>query len=376
MTANVRRPVFLESRDEFCDGVMQSLTCNGQAPHRISMRQLSLCIGPRALHDAKEVVRMTHGWANPAKMLTAASRHAGIARRLRQEGANMVYVWRGLLGRAALAARAANAADLACVFFERGPLPGWLQIDMQGVNARSSIPRDAAFFRNWRSQCGKTSSGWRDLRETLAARSPRRKQVAQAARADWSDEAPFLFCPLQLNAASDLLPDAGWVADPADLIAALAAASRALPAGWHLRLKPHPNARGDLARLVARHPQDRLVIDRDTNSLDQLRASQGVITVNSAMGLEAFFFDKPVIVLGASYYGGLGRTRTADSIPALSSLLRQPWALDFDQAARDDLMDFLFSDFFVPEADLRAGRFDVAALVARHARHRALMDLA
>jgi len=141
MTANVRRPVFLESRDEFCDGVMQSLTCNGQAPHRISMRQLSLCIGPRALHDAKEVVRMTHGWANPAKMLTAASRHAGIARRLRQEGANMVYVWRGLLGRAALAARAANAADLACVFFERGPLPGWLQIDMQGVNARSSIPR-------------------------------------------------------------------------------------------------------------------------------------------------------------------------------------------------------------------------------------------
>ena len=118
------------------------------------------------------------------------------------------------------------------------------------------------------------------------------------------------------------------------------------------------------------------MIDRDTNSLDQLRASQGVITVNSAMGLEAFFFDKPVIVLGASYYGGLGRTRTADSIPALSSLLRQPWALDFDQAARDDLMDFLFSDFFVPEAGLRAGRFDVAALVARHARHRALMDLA
>jgi len=39
-------------------------------------------------------------------------------------------------------------------------------------------------------------------------------------------------------------------------------------------------------------------------------------------------------------------------------------------------MDFLFSDFFVPEAHLRAGRFDVAALVARHARHRALMDLA
>lgn len=54
-------------------------------------------------------------------------------------------------------------------------------------------------------------------------------------------------------------------------------------------------------------------------------------------------------------------------------MIADPGALDFDQAARDDLMNFLFNDFFVREEDLKSGRFDVASLMDRHARHNAIL---
>lgn len=371
MTPAFSNSAYLESGDPFCDGVMQALLCNARPPRGISPRQLSLRIGPAAISDARTLQRR-HG-ISAAKTLVTAARHAGIAHSLGAGRIDLLYVWRGLMGRAELGAMAAGSQGIACVYFEGGALPGYFQIDMQGVNARASIPRDPRFFSRWRETWTGPLLDWRSLRGTISAAKPRRNLVAQEPRGDWSAEGPFLFCPFQMNAAGETLPDGGWVADPADLVAALALASHALPAGWHLRLKPHPNARGDLTDLVARHPDARLVLDRDTSSLDQLRASRGVVTVNSAMGLQAFFDDKPVIVLGESYFSGSGRTQSAGNVQELTDFLGRADRLDFVASARDDLMTFLFNDFFVPEERLRAGDFDVAALVGRHARHRAIL---
>ena len=373
MTPQFKSPVFLQSGDDFCDTVMQALRCNGAAPSPISTGALSMPTGSRAWRAARETALRGTTHLSPTKWLTAACHHAGTLRKLREHEADLVYLWRGMFGRAALGADAARALGIPCVFFEGGPIRGWVQIDMQGVNARSSIPRNRTFFHLWRTEFGLRALDWRTLEQTMTTATPKRAGVAQRARSDWAGVGNFLFCPFQVNRPGDPLPDGGWVSDAADLMAALAQASRALRKGWHLRLKPHPNARGDLVHLAARHPDARLVIDAETNSLDQLRASQGVITVNSAMGLEAFFADKPVITLGDTYYGGLGRTQTASSVTELANLLADPLALGFDQEARDDLMAFLFNDFFVPVPRLQAGGFDIADLVQRHARHQEIL---
>ncbi|XDA98614.1 capsular biosynthesis protein [Sulfitobacter sp. LCG007] len=368
MSLPYRRPAFLSNGETFCDTAMRALLCDGKAPQPVSVGALSPRIGQRALLDAH-----ANGKGGGLKLIVAAARHAGFAQLLEREGVDLLYVWRGLRGRDELGAMAARAAGIPRIYFEGGPMPGWVQIDMAGVNARSSIPREPAFFRLWREKGPQPRIDWRSLRDTLTVRPPRRNLVAQERRDDWSDEGPFLFCPFQMNAPRDPLPDGGWAADAGELMAALAAASEVLPEGWHLRAKPHPNARGTLEPLLAQHPGARVVIDKDTNSLDQLAASRGVITVNSAMGLEAFFHDKPVIVLGESYYSGLGRTEIARSEAELVALLKYPEALGFDREARDDLMNFLFNDYFVRDEDLKEHRFDVARLVDRHARHQALL---
>lgn len=375
MTQNrLKRSAYLASNDAFCDETLRSLLLDGQAPQPLRLDSRLGYFGSGNWNDAKRLCHRHEfgsGWSQ-IKQLSMAMRHAGFIRKLRREHIDILFLWRGLLGRAGLAALAAKRANIPCIYFERGPLPGWVQIDRSGVNARNSVPRDPAFFRRWRDEAGAVTD-WRSLKDSLVARTPRRDLVAQNCRDDWTKEGKFLFCPFQLNAARDMLPDGGWVGDPAKLVLALARASGHLPEGWHIRVKPHPNAPGDLGPLIAPHLGEKLRLDRDTNSLDQLRASQGVITVNSAMGLEAFFFDKPVIVLGDSYYSDKGRTDIATSQAELDRLLARPEQLGFDQAARDNLMTFLFNDYFIREQDLRDGAVSLDVILDRDARHQRLL---
>ena len=370
-----RRPAILRNGDPACEAHLHSLRLP-VPPLELRPNGIRLAIPSPESWRAAGAVTNGADWSAPQrtlKRLVAALRHAELARQLAAEGVDLLLVWRGLLGRSAVGTLAARSLGIPCVFFERGPLPGWLMIDMAGINAAAAIPRDAAAIRRWRASIA-TPLDWRGLRETLAVRQPRRNLVAQTPRSDWNGEGPFLFVPFQVNAPPARQPDGGWAAGPADLVAGLAAASAALPEGWHLRVKPHPNARGDLRCLIGPHLSPRLRLDADTNALDQLAASRGVVTVNSAMGLEAFFHDKPVITLGDSYYADNGRTLQADSPAALAALLADPEALSFDPQARDDVMTCLFNDYFVRTEDLRAGRFGLPELLDRHARLAALGD--
>ncbi|MCE8458764.1 capsular polysaccharide export protein, LipB/KpsS family, partial [Rhodovulum sulfidophilum] len=207
---------------------------------------------------------------------------------------------------------------------------------------------------------------WRGLGRGLVARASRRADVGQAGAEALSDAGPFLFCPLQVPNDSQITMFAGWVESVEGMIAALARASAALPPGWHIRLKEHPSAKTSLAEPLAAALADaggRLVIDNATDSFAQLAASQGVITINSSMGLQAFFHDKPVIVLGEAFFAIPGLTAPAESEAALAALLAAPGDLGFDPALRAAFMTYLDRVYYPKiEETLDGVRIDAAAL--------------
>nr|MCS5601144.1 hypothetical protein [Paracoccus sp. (in: a-proteobacteria)] len=223
MSSHPSRSAFVATDDDYCDRIMQTLLLDGRPPAALSIRRMGLRLDRIAWRNAGEVVAARG--MNPAlgavKRVSIALRHKRFLRHLQDSGTDLLFLWRGDAGRRAVAALAAESAGVTRVFFERGSLPGWVQIDCKGVNARGSIPRDPRFFQAWRQTFGPIND-WRGLTHTLKARAPLRKLVGQAARSDWDDEGPFLFCPFQLNQRGDRLSDAGWVTDPADLVAALA----------------------------------------------------------------------------------------------------------------------------------------------------------
>jgi len=145
----------------------------------------------------------------------------------------------------------------------------------------------------------------------------------------------------------------GWTGGMDGFLAALAQAATKLPNGWHLRLKEHPSARTalPLAPLLA---TGRVVLDNQSDSFAQLQASRGVVTLNSSMGLQAFFHDKPVITLGRAFFARQGLVEVAGDQVQLNHLFATPQTLTFDPTQRARFMTWLDRHYYPRLTDASA----------------------
>jgi capsular polysaccharide export protein len=259
----------------------------------------------------------------------------------------------------------ARDAGAATLYAELAPFPGRITLDPAGVNADGSVPQDPAFYRDWAAgDAARTGDGWRAMGAGLVARPSRRADVAQGGTAALP-AAPFLFCPLQVPDDSQVTLFAGWTGGMAGFLAALAQAAERLPEGWHLRLKEHPSAKMPLAGVIAPLvATGRVVLDNATDSFAQLGASRGVVTLNSSMGLQAFFQDKPVVVLGRAFWALPGLVTPVTGQAGLDAAFAAPEALTFDPGLRTVFMNWLDREYY-PAFAWPGGDADMAAFAAR-----------
>ena len=292
-----------------------------------------------------------------AKRLLLTGQYNWARRYFTRHPDRVAVAWNGLTGGRKVFLDAARDAGAAVLHVELAPLPGRITLDPAGVNAESSVPQDMGFFR------AQALTDWRSMGAALTARPSRRADVGQGA-GDLPDT-PFLFCPLQVPDDSQVRLFAGWCRDYAGFLAALCAAVPHLPPGWHLRLKEHPSAKQSLRPLlVPLLATGRVVLDNDTDSFAQLVASRGVVTLNSSMGLQAFFHDKPVITLGRAFYALPGLVTPCDDQTRLNTTFAGP--LMFDAALRDGFMSWL--DQYYPRCS--GAEFDRAAFADKLAQSR------
>ena len=71
-----------------------------------------------------------------------------------------------------------------------------------------------------------------------------------------------------------------------------------------------PRPRSRLLKRSARPARPRIWLDNDTDTFEQVAASRGVVTVNSSVGIQAFYFDKPVVVCGQTFWSIPGNRDT------------------------------------------------------------------
>ncbi|MBL8561893.1 MAG: capsular biosynthesis protein [Gemmobacter sp.] len=283
----------------------------------------------------------------------------------------VAVAWNGLTGSRMAYLAAARDAGAATLYAELAPFPGRITLDPQGVNAEGSVPQAPEFYREWAAH--HDVAGWREVGAGLTARESRRADVRQAG-AEGLPDAPFLFCPLQVPDDSQVTLFAGWCGGMAGFLQALGRAAERLPGGWHLRLKEHPSAKMPLGPLLGPLVAGgRVVIDNATDSFAQVAASRGVVTLNSSMGLQAFFHDKPVITLGRAFFNLPGLVAHADSLPALEALFAAPDALGYDADLRAAFIAWLGAVYY-PRFTWPGGEADPAAFAARlnDARRRSL----
>lgn len=358
--------VFPAEYDARKEAIFRALAAAHGASHRLPVIPLSWRDGPEtaartevALSRAKRQPRT--GLGRVLKRQLIRGQYNWARAYFTRHPERVAVAWNGLTGSRMAFLAGARDAGARTLHVELAPLPGRITLDPAGLNAEGSVPRDPDFFRLWAR--GRDLSGWREAGAGLTARASRRADVGQGGGA--LPESPFLFCPLQVPGDSQVTLFAGWTGGMVGFVQALGRAAAHLPPGWHLRLKEHPSARMPLGPLLAPLVEGgRVVVDNATDSFAQMAAARAVVTLNSSMGLQAFFHDRPVITLGRAFYALPGLVQAAGDQAALDALFADAPALDHDAALRAAFIAWL-DQVYYPRFDAGTGRIDPQALADR-----------
>ncbi|MGC8203352.1 capsular biosynthesis protein [Aliiroseovarius sp. PTFE2010] len=286
--------------------------------------------------------------------------------RLQRASADCLVVWNGIKGHRRLAADIAAAQGITVIFLEEAPLPGRLTVDFKGVNYGNSLPRRADFYAQWVRQSGASTDGWRQIGGGIVPRQAKSgRDIGQvAADSDLGNE-PYIFVPLQVPGDSQITVYGDWIKSVDHMIDVLHTASAALPDGWSIRIKEHPSAKDSFSDKLSALSGAKFRVDNQTNTMAQVAAARGVITINSSVGFEAFFCDVPVLVLGHAFYGFGDMATKVESPAALQEWLRTPDALGFDAEARGTFCTYLDQVYFPREDAILSGAYTVQNLVER-----------
>ncbi len=258
---------------------------------------------------------------------------------------HVAVAWNGLNGSRRVFIDAAKDAGAKTLSFELGPFPGRITVDPKGVNFANALPRDAAPYLDWLRQSDIDPEGWRALGAKIKQRTPIAPPAQAGALPPLTD--PFVFAPLQVPGDSQLRLFGGNFRTVESFVQALTEAARHLPDGWHLRVKEHPSIPAFVSDLL-RNVDAPIYLDNATDTFAQVAASRGVITINSSVGLESMFFDKPVVACGQCFWAIPGMAETAPDQAALNTTVARADTWQFDMDTRNAVMSFL-DQVYYPE---------------------------
>lgn len=258
----------------------------------------------------------------------------------------IAVVWNGLNGSRRAFVDGACDAGARTLYFELSPLKNRATIDPNGVNFLNYLSRDGQAYIDWGRTKG--SDAWRQVKFTITARSGSNTSSDSGNAKLLSD--PFIFLPLQVPGDSQLRLFGGRHRTVDQVIEAVTKASQFLPQGWYIRVKEHPSAEVSYAELIKSLNNPRVVLDNTTDTFAQVEASMAVLTVNSSVGLEAMFFDKPVIAMGDCFWAVPGIAELCQTHEELVEVFLKAETLQFDQQARHGFLSYLVDEYY-PKLD-------------------------
>ncbi len=131
-------------------------------------------------------------------------------------------------------------------------------------------------------------------------------------------------------------------------INAVTEAAQALPGESAVVFRPHPSCAVGQAEALQRATasSDRVRVITGGTSAALLARSAAVVTVNSSVGLEAFAYDRPVVTLGQSFYGGRGLTLEVENQTALGAVFEGLGDLTFEADRRRRFLTWLRDEGF------------------------------
>ncbi|MEM4331712.1 MAG: hypothetical protein QW500_00335, partial [Candidatus Micrarchaeia archaeon] len=126
--------------------------------------------------------------------------------------------------------------------------------------------------------------------------------------------------------------------------------SRSLPSGYFLYVKPHPHYNGnnvEIKRLLEILRLDNVKFIRaKTDPSKLIKNCVGVITIGATSGMEAMFFDKPVLCFGDPFYANKYTAvliRDFSKLPYQLAEIIADWGSSFDKIKRKEIISTYYA---------------------------------
>ncbi len=260
---------------------------------------------------------------------------------------HIAVAWNGLNGTRRVFMDGAKDAAAQTLFFELSPFKGRITVDPKGVNFANSLPRSAQPYLDWAAQSGVNDTEWHALRDQIAQRPP--IHSVELEENPGRLEEKFIFIPLQVQGDSQLRLFGGQFKTVEKYVETIVDAAQKLPEGWHIRIKEHPSA-PKFVRDILGVGNNKLILDNVTDTFSQVKQSQAVMTINSSVGMEAMFFDKPVVACGLCFWAFQGNAENAKTLEEISALFQNPEDIAFEQETRNAFLNYLHLVYY-PQID-------------------------
>jgi capsular polysaccharide export protein len=390
-----KAPFLLELRNWLTPNV-ESLYWSQRPIVRRYMRSASVAMHPRDgsrtsgsadISDAE--LRRAIGdkeWAlRPAKALRKARRLlVELAGFIDSERISAIFVWNGSNLRGALAVYLARQRGIPVIYAEHGYLSGTTQLDLEGVNAASSITRlaragaarlpcdlaldatldkEIARFKSGENMRGVDSMPPPELRRDIVARLASRvgfwlerralpyinRLSVPGARADPLPER-YVLLPFQVRSDSQLVLHSPLYGDDLEsLVRDLDHALARIDPDLRLVAKFHPYELPQVQWAYRHLPKRyrRVSFVSGGRMARLVEGASAVVTINSTAGFEALLYNKPVLALGRNFYTVPDIVECAHRRDDLEAAMRRMLTVTPDLGARRAFLRFVQARFLV-----------------------------
>ncbi len=248
---------------------------------------------------------------------------------------DMLGLWNGKKFPELIASMVAKELNVSCFYFENGLFPNTTVVDVKGVNATNSVPREIGFYQN----ISPNFSFPKSLNQ--------RKELTKRIKNEEELPRKYVFVPFQTNFDTQVVYHGRWIKSMQQLFTLIDKLSKELKINFVL--KEHPSERkmdySHLHKQEKNNPYIQFANSYVTQTL--IENAQAIVTINSSVGLESLLFHKKVIVLGEAFYDIEGITKSAQNKEVLNEILTKldGWAVEKKNINK--FLHYILNDYLV-----------------------------
>ena len=332
---------------------------DGDIPWRALWRIAHLIESGRRVRRGSFYLRRYWQWLPVSAFRWSVQLFKAYSAVIREKSPQAVCVWGGKY-RASLLALAARAQQVTVIYLEHGVLPFTTAVDLQGINADNSLPRDPEFYRALPAAPARGNEATLDVRKATPGKAGEHAGV---------DALPlrYIFVPFQVDSDTQILLQSPWIKDMRSFFRLLLRVFKQLEdPQLHLIFKEHPSSESvypELHREAGKESRIHIVNNFLTQEL--IEQAESIVTINSSVGIESLLFDRPVIVTGRAFYNIPGLVMRAESETELLHSLRSVKTFRSDQLLRCNFLHYLETDYLVPGKKFSRDEGHLQAMASR-----------